>query len=475
MKLRTRQTLIPLTVILTVMGVFLYAYTLLQTDQLLSDARRNGAWQLDAFAEHVTAIERTEPPDTEAAFTTRQALAQYAFASYAHLLQTAGRDFSLWADGAYLYNLSPLDPASCLPVEEEVVTISRMLRRDGRLTLISARSLRVLDVPVTLYLTENISRVEEQIGGLVRTAQVALVCSLAFCALALPPLVRKSLSPLETLSGVADRIAGGAYTLRANINTVDEVGDLSRAFDRMAATVEEKISTLEENNRRQEMLLGALTHELKTPMTAIIGFADSLLTMPLDEDKRADALQEIHEAALRVERLSQKMMQLIALGHEQGVTKKRLSAADLMEQAARAAGPAAQAAGVSIVSDVNTRELWGDPDLLHSVLTNLIDNAIKASSPGQRVWLRARGAGGETLLSVIDEGRGIPMEEIPRLTEPFYRVDKARSRRLGGAGLGLALCSMIVRAHGGRLELISEEGKGAAAQVALPKEDADAQ
>ena len=97
----------------------------------------------------------------------------------------------------------------------------------------------------------------------------------------LPPLVRKSLSPLETLSGVADKIAGGAYALRAGIDTADEVGDLSRAFDRMAATVEEKISALEETNRRQEMLLGALTHELKTPMTAIIGFSDSVLTMPL--------------------------------------------------------------------------------------------------------------------------------------------------------------------------------------------------
>ncbi len=475
MKLRTRQTLIPLAIILVVMGVFLYAYTGVQTDRLLSDARRNGAWQLDAFAEHITALERTAALEAGAAHITRQALVQYTFSTYAHLLQSADRAYSLWADGAYLYNLSPLDPAAQLPVPDKVLTASRMLRQGGELMLISSCSLRVLGVPVTLYLTENISRVEEQIDNLVRIAQAALVCSLAFCALVLPPLVRKSLSPLETLSGVADQIAGGAYALRAGIDTADEVGDLSRAFDRMAATVEDKISTLEETNRRQEMLLGALTHELKTPMTAIIGFADSVLTMPLTEAERADALQEIHEAARRTERLSQKMMQLIALGHEQDVfLKKHINAADLLEQAARTAGPAAEAAGVTIVPDVQIPALQGDPDLLHSALTNLIDNAVKASQPGQRITLCARRAGGDVVLSVIDQGRGIPAADIPRLTEPFYRVDKARSRKLGGAGLGLALCRIIAQAHGGQLQLDSEENRGTAVHLVLLGEDAHA-
>ena len=474
MKLRTRQTLIPLAIILVVMGVFLYAYTGVQTDRLLSDARRNDAWQLDAFAEHITALERTAALEAGAAHITRQALVQYTFATYAHLLQSADRAYSLWADGAYLYNLSPLDPAAQLPVPDKVLTASRMLRQGGELMLIFSCSLRVLEVPVTLYLTENISRVEEQIDNLVRIAQAALVCSLAFCALVLPPLVRKSLSPLETLSSVADQIAGGAYALRAGIDTADEVGDLSRAFDRMAATVEDKISTLEETNRRQEMLLGALTHELKTPMTAIIGFADSVLTMPLTEAERADALQEIHEAARRTERLSQKMMQLIALGHEQGITKKHIDAAGLLERAARAAGQAAQAAGIIIAPDVQIPALWGDPDLLHSALTNLIDNAVKASQPGQCIVLRARRAGRDVVLSVIDEGRGIPAADVPRLTEPFYRVDKARSRKSGGAGLGLALCRMIAQAHGGQLQLDSKEGRGTAVHLVLPEEDAHA-
>jgi two-component system OmpR family sensor kinase len=222
------------------------------------------------------------------------------------------------------------------------------------------------------------------------------------------------------------------------------------------------------------MLLGALTHELKTPMTAIIGFADSALTMPLTEAERADALQEIHEAARRTERLSQKMMQLIALGHEQGITKKHIDAAGLLERAARAAGQAAQAAGIIIAPDVQIPALWGDPDLLHSALTNLIDNAVKASQPGQCIVLRARRAGRDVVLSVIDEGRGIPAADVPRLTEPFYRVDKARSRKLGGAGLGLALCRMIAQAHGGQLQLDSKEGRGTAVHLVLPEEDAHA-
>lgn len=103
---------------------------------------------------------------------------------------------------------------------------------------------------------------------------------------------------LETLSHVAGRIAEGGYSLRSNILTEDEVGALSRSFDRMADTVEEKISRLEKTNKNQQLLIGALTHELKTPMTAIIGFSDSLLTMPLSEEEKAEALEQINRVVL---------------------------------------------------------------------------------------------------------------------------------------------------------------------------------
>lgn len=475
MKLRTRQTLVSLTIILLVMSVFLYAYVGMQTNRLLEAARESGAWQLQAFSEHVLAIERTAVLENEAAQITRQALVQYTFATYAHLLQSAKKAFSLVAEGQYLYNLSAADPMQQLSLTEQTISASQMLRHDGRLTLITGLNLQVYQLPFTLYLTEDISQVEEQINGLTRTSQAALLISLLVCGLLLPPLIRKSLTPLETLSSVADRIAGGSYTLRSGIATRDEVGTLSRSFDRMADTVEDKIRSLEDTNRSQQLLIGALTHELKTPMTAIIGFSDSLLTMPLSEDKRAEALQQIHQAARRTERLSQKMMQLIALGHEEELEKKPVDVRELFEQVSLAAQESVQQAGLSLALDIQPEagRLLGDADLLHSALSNLVDNAIKASSPGKAITLRASREDQNMVLTVTDQGRGIPQDELPRLTQPFYRVDKARSRKLGGAGLGLALCRLVAQAHGGQLRIESELGQGTMVSLSLPQGETD--
>lgn len=475
MKLRTRQTLISMCIILLVMSAFLYTYVGRETNRLLDGARSAGAWQLSAFAEHVAAVEHAAAPDAVADRVTRQSLVQFTFSSYAHLMQGADRAFSLAAGGRYLYNLSRLDPMRRLPMGENAVSGSRMLREEGQLMLISGLRLRVLELPVTLYLTQDVSTVEEQIRGLTRTAQAALLGSLLVCALLLPLLIRRSLAPLEQLSAVADRIAGGGYALRSGIVTQDEVGALSRSFDRMADTVEEKIRSLEETNRGQQLLIGALTHELKTPMTAIIGFSDSLLTMPLDQERRSEALQQIHEAALRTERLSQKMMQLIALAHEDRLDKRPMQVETLLEKAAAATQERARQAGVRVEVKGTAGTLSGDADLLHSALVNLLDNAVKASAPGRAILLGVAREGRFLALTVTDQGRGIPGEEIPRLAQPFYRVDKARSRRQGGAGLGLALCRMIADAHGGQLRIQSELGKGTAVSLLLPREENDAQ
>ncbi len=473
MKLRVRQTLLSLFIILLVMSVFLYLYIGLQTRQTLQDARDNGEWQLEAFAEHIKALERTANMEPLAPDTTRQALVQYTFATYAHLLQSGDRAFSLVANDRYLYNLSTLDPKERLPMPLQNITASQMTRQEGQLHLVSARNLRVLEMDISLYLTENISQMEGRVHNMVRTAQLALVASLLFCVLVLPPLIRKSLSPLEKLTAAADRIAGGAYAMRSNVQTADEVGALSRSFDRMADTVEEKISSLEATNRQQELLIGALTHELKTPMTAIIGYSNSLLTMPLPEDRKSEALQQIHVAALRTERLSQKMMELISLSHEADIEMKPVSLKRLFESIQAAMEPVAKEAGIHLVTQDEKHTLSGDNDLLFSALTNLIDNAIKASTAGQTVVLSAGLSGKNLVLSVRDQGRGIPKDELPKLSQAFYRVDKARSRKLGGAGLGLAICRLIAQAHGGSLEFGSLEGRGTTVSLVLPERSED--
>ena len=238
----------------------------------------------------------------------------------------------------------------------------------------------------------------------------------------------------------------------------------------MAETVEQKISDLEETARRREMLLGALTHEMKTPMTAIIGYSGSLLSMPLTEEGRLEAAHEIHEAAKRTERLSQKMMQLISMQENPVRLNRTINAEELIEKVIAAMTPAAKEKQIELQTVLEADTLTGDPDLLFSLLTNFIDNAIKASPENTAIRLTADTSNSLQTVTVIDQGSGIPADKITLVTEPFYRVDKARSRKLGGAGLGLSLCQMIAQAHGGRLEIQSEVGKGTTISMVWPME-----
>lgn len=415
MKLWLKQTLVTLAVILLSVSVCLYHFVAQETDQLIQQAIQSGARDTAVFCDHLSTLERTSTA-YDMDIITRQALIQYTFSTYAHLLQTGDCTWSLVMDGQYYYNTTSCQPMETLPMAEDAVAASRIVERDGTQLLISAQTMSVL----------------------------------------LPLLLRKTLAPLRKLAQISDKIACGAYELRVNISADDEVGELARAFDHMADTVEQKIADLEDTARRRELLLGALTHEMKTPMTAIIGFSGSLLSMPLTEEGRMEAAYEIHEAAKRTERLSQKMMQLISLQEgNAAVQQRQVDARELLERVC-----AAMPKDAAFELAVHTETLTGDPDLLFCFLTNVVDNAIKASPAHAVIRLSASKEGRRQVLAVADAGGGIPADKIPLVTEPFYRVDKARSRKLGGAGLGLSLCRMIAEAHGGQLEIQSEVGKG---------------
>ena len=471
MKLWLKQTLITLAVILLSVSLCLYFFVAKETDGLIQQAIQNGERDTAVFCDHLSTLDRTSSTSYDADGVARQSLIQYTFSTYAHLLQTGTCSWSLVMDGRYFYNTAVNDPLTVLPVTEEIITASRIVETDGTHLLISTQNMTVLQMPVTVYRTANIDETYRHIDDLTRMAQLSLLGCLLLCGVLLPLILRKTMNPLRKLTRVSEKIAGGEYGLRSQIQTGDEVGDLSRSFDHMAETVEQKICDLEETARRRELLLGALTHEMKTPMTAIIGFSGSLLSMPLTEEGRLEAAHEIHEAAKRTERLSQKMMQLISMQENPVVLNKTMDAQELLDKLCVAMEPAAKEKDIAIEVEAQADTLTGDTDLLFSLFTNLTDNAIKASPEHTVIRLTASREENQQLLSVIDQGSGIPADKIALVTEPFYRVDKARSRKLGGAGLGLSLCQMIAQAHGGRLEIQSEVGKGTTISMIWPGED----
>lgn len=308
---------------------------------------------------------------------------------------------------------------------------------------------------------QDITPVYEQMRTLTfQFAAIGAVCiGLGLLLIAL--LVRRSLSPLQELQNAAAHIAAGSYEERVTVSSADEVGALARDFNAMAGAVEQRIEELTETAERQRLFIGGVTHEFKTPLTALLLNVDSLQNTYLDEEGRSAAIARIEHQTRWLERLVQKLLKLITL--EQAPELRTSSVPELLERVKESTADALTQRGVTLQMECHAERLDMDADLMQSVLVNLVDNAGKASQPGQTVSLTADAAG----FTVRDHGCGIPREEIERITEPFYMVDRSRSKKQGGVGLGLALVKEIVRAHGGRLEIESAVDEGTTVRVLM--------
>ena len=226
----------------------------------------------------------------------------------------------------------------------------------------------------------------------------------------------------------------------------------------------EKLQAL---NDRQSRFVADLTHELKTPLTSMIGYADLLRSAPLDESRRRAAADAIYHESTRLESLSQQLLALQGLQTD-GVTLGSVPMAAVFADVARSLPDAALDCDAPAGATVRA-----DRVLLADLLRNLVLNALHAEPKDGTVHLTCAEAGGQWRLTVQDNGCGIPAGALPHLTEPFYRVDKARARANGGSGVGLALCAEIAAAFGTKLEFESTPGEGTTVAICLQKEAAD--
>lgn len=278
--------------------------------------------------------------------------------------------------------------------------------------------------------------------------------------------IYRSIRPLVALKKAASDIAGGNYGASVSVKGKDEIALLGESFNHMSSEIQSRIEELKQVNHAQRRLIGSLAHELKTPMTAIIGYADTLLTVRLSEERREKALTYIEKECRRLSRLSVKMLELTGLYEEggQNLEKKPHSVSELLETVEHLVKFKLEEKNAVMEVSCEPSDLMRDMDVdtMTSLLLNLVDNACKALKEGGKILLHAD----ETGIFVEDNGKGIPKEELERVTEAFYMVDKSRARSAGSVGLGLALCKEIAELHGGKLVLESEEGMGTRVIVA---------
>lgn len=229
---------------------------------------------------------------------------------------------------------------------------------------------------------------------------------------------------------------------------------------------ERYIEQLRQSVERQELFVGNFAHEMKTPMTSLIGYADLIRSGTLTREEQEEAASYLYSEGKRLERLSRKLLELLVI-RQQGIHLSPVSPKELVEQLSQQLKPVYKRKGIYISSDCQEGICLIEPDLVWSLLLNLADNAQKSMERGGELIFRQEMTDDGCRIRVSDSGRGIPPQALEHLTEAFYRVDKARSRKQGGFGLGLALCQEIVVLHNGSLGFANRPEGGVCVTVEL--------
>ena len=284
-------------------------------------------------------------------------------------------------------------------------------------------------------------------------------------ALVLVLVVSRSVSrPVTKLAAAAEDIAAGNYSRRVGIRGPDEIGLLGASFDRMAEAVEKA-------RRVQRDFLANVSHELKTPLTSLIGFSQALIDGSLKtEGEQHRAAQIVHEESERVLRMAQELLDLARV--EAGTMSMHITTVDLaaqLEQELEIVRPRAGSRELTLASEIPPElpPVAADPERLHQVIGNLLDNAVKYAPTGTPVRIAAMGAG-PTVEMVISNATGDHRPDPERMFERFYRADASRSAAAGGVGLGLAISRELVTAMRGRLWADSDGDGNLRLHLALP-------
>ena len=432
-------------------------------------ASANRAFSARQYSE-AYAIERAVLAQTAQARPWDMAAAAQRYAE-----STPDSRLALFLDGstsAYSNLPQEISRADLLAALDDGRDRGRLVRADGTAWLLLTLPLNLPNADAALVSAYDVTGVFASRDAQLAAWFAATLAVLAAGAWAARTTSRRLTAPLTRLQAASGRIAAGDYTGRTAVDTDDEIGALSHSFDEMAAAVESRIAALDENVRQQKDFVAAFTHEIKTPMTSMLGYADLMRARPQSAETQREAAGFIFRETRRLEELSRKLLALMGLerraeGEESAIQLTPVTDRALFARLARDLPPPDGARLTCLPAGCTVQ---GDAALLDDLLRNLIRNALRACEgrADGRVTVSCRAERGQAVFTVADNGCGIPAADLPRVTEPFYMVDKSRARAGGGSGIGLTLCARIAALHHSRLELQSAEGAGTTVAFRLP-------
>ncbi|MBQ3104486.1 MAG: HAMP domain-containing histidine kinase [Lachnospiraceae bacterium] len=345
----------------------------------------------------------------------------------------------------------------------ENVRTYRVLQQEGSYYIHMSSRIEVLNRTLYLETMRDVSGVfEERDMGFVVYQRMTVLMLLAD-AVVMHLISSWLTKPIRLLTRATRRMAAGDYDYRARQVSGDELGQLTMDFNKMAEALEENIGKLEEEIRAREDFVGAFAHELKTPLTSIIGYADMLRSRKLDEETSRMSANYIFTEGKRLEAMSVRLLDIMVTRNTKAEFQK--VSADSLFEYLREMFISGDRYAFSY--EWEKGRLHAEGNLIKTVLVNLLDNACKASEPGGIIEVTGKHTPDGYCFTVRDYGIGIPKEEISKITQAFYMVDKSRARNQNGAGLGLSLCAEILALHNSKLKIESIPGEGTAMSFVL--------
>lgn len=275
--------------------------------------------------------------------------------------------------------------------------------------------------------------------------------------------IGRIMRPLKELQHAVEKMSEGDYGTRVYVSSKNEIGKLSEAFNEMADSIQKE-------DENQKTFLATVSHELRTPISYVKGYSEAIESNLIEGEKKEEAIQLIVREANRMERLINELLQLARVSFDSKeiefypivLSETVRDAIKLLEN---------QAMEKEIELQVNLDEnliVHGDEEKLKQIFINLIENAIRYSDEKSIVQITTNVEKHNAMIEILDYGIGIPLEDLPHITERFYRVNKARSRMDGGSGLGLSIVETLVKQLNGSIQITSELGKGTFVTITIP-------
>lgn len=395
---------------------------------------------LRAVEEEIAAFEDTGAPGEHVLQTIMQ--------DYEEMYRENELTFELWQEGKLVYAEGITDgtkedtsrggglPGDTMTLEKE----------DGKDILILASDFEVMEHTYRLVVIRSLSELSLLWNKLRLIFLMSSGVMSVILAIVLYFIMRRITRPLNRLSHLTREVAEGNYTT-IEIKGTDEIAELGSDFNAMTAAIQSRIES-------QERFIANLAHEMRTPLTSIGGYSEYLLRGTPDEERRYQALDYIMRESRRIQRMSNQLLQLAQIQKKE-FEMETINIREVCEEAYQSCLPMIE--NKKLCAKISPKEtegyLTGAKELLVCLIRNLLENAIRACDEGGRIEIEIHGQS----VSVTDDGAGMEPDEIARITEPFYRIDKARSSTEGGTGLGLALCSEIAKLHGAELRIFSRK------------------